>query len=426
MREHVHPAIPSTRHLDAKSGLRALTSMISHPGSPLMGLLALHRSLRADEFCLDAPRLHMRVAAGPAAVKRVLHDEAGAHRSRVEGDPVTRLFGDGLLVLDGPEHQRVKSLLLAASPRSALESRLQNSLTALDEAVQRAIAKGALWLPDAPRRITWRALEAVYFDHALTPAEERAHFDDLVQLVDYIGPGAWMLTGRTPRRPKAYTRMRARLCTVYREALERPGDAPIHALALRYGEAGASFAVDQLLTLLVAGHDTATSLLSSLLILLGQREEIQSALRNEVSAAAGDGLPDVRTVDELPLLDAVVKEALRLYPPIHSGLRAHVSSGERAMVSYFLLHRHQDFWPHPDAFVPERWRVSGPPGAYTYLPFGAGPRFCPGATFARLEVKWILARILQTVRVALPSRPPRIAMRAALEHRPTKIRVSRR
>ncbi|WP_277093463.1 cytochrome P450 [Alicyclobacillus mali (ex Roth et al. 2021)] len=426
MREDIHRGIPSTRNVKPEEGWQALRNMLAPPGSPLMGLLSLHRAFASDEFELAAPRLRMRVAAGPASIKRVLHEQADAYSSRLAGDPVTALFGQGLLVIDGPRHGAVKDVIVRSSTRGVLESRLRDTLPALDEALHRALGQGTISLPDMPRRMTWRALESVYFHHRLTPEEERAYLSDLTHLVHYIGPGWWLLLGKTPRLPKAYHRMRLRLSAMYDKALIRRDNAPIHALAQAYGDEETPFAVDQLMTLLVAGHDTATSLLSSLLILLAHRPDLQDALWGEIHGATGRERPEIRVLDRLPLLDAVVKETLRLYPPIHSGLRSEAESGDRVMVSYFLLHRHQELWPDADSFVPERWLSGLAPGAYTYLPFGAGPRYCPGATFARMEVKWMLARLLQHVSLQPTSRPPRIAMRAALEHRPTVIAVRRR
>ena len=418
--------LPSTRHLRARDGWNALQSILHRPGSPLMGLLALHRAFAQDEFELQAFGLRMRVAAGPASVKRVLYEQADRYASRLEGDPVTALFGQGLLVMDGERHAAVKDVIVQSSRRNELEERLRAALPALDEALHRALRRGALPLPDAPRRMTWRALEAVYFDHDLTAEEERTYLRDLTDLVHHIGPGLWLLHGRAPKLPAASDRMRRRLVVLYQRALTSAGGAPIHALARACGRDEMPFAVDQLMTLLVAGHDTATSLLCSLVILLAHRPELQDALREEIEGLAGRTQPDIRALDALPLLDAVVREALRLYPPIHSGLRAELGSGHRVMVSYFLLHRHQGIWPEADTFNPDRWQRGVTPGAYAYLPFGAGPRYCPGATFARLEVKWLLARLLQRASLHPVSRPPRIAMRAALEHRPTVIAVRHR
>jgi cytochrome P450 len=126
----------------------------------------------------------------------------------------------------------------------------------------------------------------------------------------------------------------------------------------------------------------------------------------------------------------VMDEALRLYPPIHLGSRVAavnleydsypIAAGTRVMYSIYLTQRLPEFWPEPDMFRPERFGPDAPrPQPYTYLPFGGGPRNCIGAAYAGVEVKVVMARVLQRFNLQLqPGARIHAHMGATLEPRP--------
>ncbi len=113
---------------------------------------------------------------------------------------------------------------------------------------------------------------------------------------------------------------------------------------------------DQMLTMLIAGHDTSTALLAWTFALLGRNPDIHSRLVQEIE-----------TMDKSPLLDQVIKESLRLYPPIHIGNRIvaeeldfegnKIPSGERMFYSIYLTHRDPAVWENADQFCPERFSL---------------------------------------------------------------------
>jgi cytochrome P450 len=187
---------------------------------------------------------------------------------------------------------------------------------------------------------------------------------------------------------------------------------------------------DQMLTMLIAGHDTSTALLAWALFLLGSHPEIMAQVKAEVDAVLGDEPPLPGHLPHMPLLDAVIKETLRLYPPIHvSNRRAAeettiqgyaIPPNLRVMASIYLTHRDEEIWEEPENFCPHRFteesRGKRPP--FTYLPFGGGPRNCIGAAFAQVEAKAVLARILQQFDLELLKKDVRLHMGATLEPRP--------
>jgi cytochrome P450 len=157
----------------------------------------------------------------------------------------------------------------------------------------------------------------------------------------------------------------------------------------------------------------------------------------EIGHVLGEQPPTPQNVGGLSVLDQIVKESLRLYPPIHVGNRFaaqdvelagyHIPAGTRVMVSYYLVQRHPDFWDAPDEFRPERWAGGFRPAPFSYLPFGGGPRNCIGGAFAQLEARLVLARILQRFDLVGHGRKARAHMGATLEPHPgVPMRARRR
>jgi cytochrome P450 len=196
---------------------------------------------------------------------------------------------------------------------------------------------------------------------------------------------------------------------------------------------------NQMLTMLIAGHDTSTALLAWTLLHLGQYPEVAQRVRSEVDAVVGQQIPTQDSVADLEYLDRVLSETLRLYPPIHIGNRIaatdieyenyRIPKGTRVVYSIYLTHRHRDYWEDPHAFDPDRFapenRRSIPP--YAFLPFGGGPRNCIGAAFAQVEAKIVLSRILQRFDLELVSDHIRPHMGATLEPHPgVRMRVRER
>jgi cytochrome P450 len=196
---------------------------------------------------------------------------------------------------------------------------------------------------------------------------------------------------------------------------------------------------DQLLTMLIAGHDTSTALMAWLIFLLGKHPEVMDRARNEVDRVFGRERPTSQKLSELHFLDQVTKETLRLYPPIHAGNRlvsremkiqgCPIPEGTRTIFSIYLTHRDESYWSEAEQFIPDRFnrealRTHHP---FTYLPFGGGPRNCIGAIFAQIEAKAVLARILQNFDLKLISQQVAKHMGATLEPRPhVLMQVSRR
>lgn len=163
---------------------------------------------------------------------------------------------------------------------------------------------------------------------------------------------------------------------------------------------------NETITLLISGHETTANALSWTFHLLSKHPEFQEQAREEVANVLGGRSPTLTDISNLNFVTQVIRESMRLYPPIWLMERHvinddtingfHIPQNSSVVVCQWTMHRHPKFWDEPEAFRPSRFDGAPTPA---YLPFGAGPRFCIGNEFALLEAKIITAMILQRYRI---------------------------
>ncbi len=159
-----------------------------------------------------------------------------------------------------------------------------------------------------------------------------------------------------------------------------------------------------------AAYDTCQNALAWTLILLAQHPDAMARLVAEIDAATGGGPATMDRIGSLPLLDATIREAMRLFPPVPLQMRKAtrattlggepVARGELVLISAMTINRDPSLYPDPDSFRPERW-ASIKPSPFQYTVFGAGGHMCPGVTFGLQMMKIALATILSKRTVEL-------------------------
>ena len=162
---------------------------------------------------------------------------------------------------------------------------------------------------------------------------------------------------------------------------------------------------DQIITFLMAGHETTAVALSWTWYLLSEHPEVEARMLQEIAQVLGGRTPRAEDVIRLEFTSSVLQESMRLYPPVWALIQKpvqafdldgyHVKAGTQVMVSQWVTHRDPRYFADPASFLPEIWtaQVSGRPHRCAYFPFGAGPRICIGRTFATMEAILILATI---------------------------------
>jgi cytochrome P450 len=186
---------------------------------------------------------------------------------------------------------------------------------------------------------------------------------------------------------------------------------------------------DEVMTMLMAGHETVATSLTWTLYLLSQHPDVEQRFHVELDEVLGGNMPTVEHIAKLSYTQMVFEEALRLYPPAWLfGRKAiaddeirgyHIPANSMIFISPHCTHRHPAFWESPEVFDPERFSpersVNRP--SFAYFPFAGGPRLCIGNIFAMMEAKLVLATIAQRYRLRLlPGHP--VEYEAMLNLRP--------
>jgi len=383
--------------------------------------------------------------ADPALIKDVLIDRSALFpitplQKRVLGP----LGGKGVLTAEGAEW-RCQRQIAAPLFRHTELLRYVPAMTGAAEAML------ATWAADASggyraidkdmTRLTFSVISQTILpggDDHIGAAIERASSD-------YFGPISWTFVYRffnlpnwTPH-PGRRRMLRAEkfLRTSVAELIAARKANPTNRNELfgRLSEAkypetgaplGADLLLDSLLTFMMVGHETTAKALTWILYLLSESEEWTEKLREEIDSVAGNEPIGPEHIDRLQLTQQVVKEALRLYPPVPSITRhaatdvevggQKIAAGTLINIPIFVLHRHRNIWRDPDRFDPTRFapEAESKIGRTQFMPFGAGPRTCVGGSFAMIEATAVLATLI---------RGARFSHKAV--HRPTPIsRVS--
>lgn len=381
--------------------------------SPLEGLMALSE-IYGEAFWLTWPGFRALVAAGSRAARTVLLKKREHFRSRVNGDPVVWLFRHGLLVTDGPLHEAMRREIELFLRGPELARWIPMILRRTDERIHRWASRERVDLLEEFRLLTLGILMESLFGLSLEGTELQLLARMLKTAVAYISPGIWLIWRNGPRciDISALHRldMQIRQWIQDRRKENRyDGDLLSHWIRCRWMDD--ELIRDQMLTLMIAGHDTVTAWLAWTMGLLlshpGEMERIQT----ELWSVTGYRPPRFEDLGRMPYLEAAARESMRLYPPIPIvnrmaatpiDVEGHtVPARTRVMIPIYVLHRRPERWEEASRFRPERFLRPGgvPAGGFDYLPFGGGPRFCVGASFAWMEGRIILIRILQRVRM---------------------------
>jgi len=414
----------------SRAALRALI----REGSPL-GPLKVMAKYVGRFFQIPIPGFRPFVVFGPEANRKVLVTERDKVLWR-NTDPVTDLLNRGVLVVDGAEHGRYRELMETPLHPSKLSNYTETIIEQTDR-VASAWRNGETvdMLVESRKIALLIILQTLFSKDAW---DDLPHiWNPILKAIEYISPGMWIFWRNIPRPgfKKQLTALDEYLSGIIDERRKR---RPAEGLEGRQegkqdllqhlidADLNDNLIRDQMLTMLIAGHDTSTALLAWTFALIGQHPDVHAQLVQEV-----DGM------DKSPLLDQIIKESLRLYPPIHIGNRSvtekmhfsegHVPAGERMFYSIYLTHRDPSIWENAEDFCPERFahRRKTPP--FSYIPFGGGPRACIGAAFGQAEARIVITRLLQTHKFEFTNHKIHAHMGATLEPRPgVRMKVTKR
>jgi len=226
------------------------------------------------------------------------------------------------------------------------------------------------------------------------------------RLHSVLSPPLWVPTRTNRRLKKALESLHGAVDDIMRRG--NPASGGLASVLVESGVTGDELR-DELITFIFAGHESTATALMWTLLLLSRHPEVEGALVEEITGARED-------VGDMPFLDGVVREALRLFPPQWGqGRNADedgvvgdvvVPKGTIVGIHSWVTHRHPDFWEEAEAFRPMRWEGMSAERRKAWFPFGKGPRQCIGQAFAMMELKILLAKVLPRVRLEIEDTVP--------------------
>lgn len=404
-------------------------------------LAAVGRALEeyGDAVGIKGGPVEVVVLARPEYARHVLVRNARNYRKGSQIAKLRRIAGDGVFFVDGDRWRRQRRMIAPAFQRAKIEALVPHLVAGADELVlrwTRLHAAGGFF--DASPDLSKVALDVVC--RAMFGTDVRKHADAFHRhatfaasyaqyLFDHILPiPRWIPTERNKRLKAALTWVRKfvhEMIEQHRAQSPLPDDLLGLLLGARDEETGAALSdaelTDELMTFVNAGHETTAVTLSWALYEIGRDAELRGRLEAEVDAQVGREAPAHASLARLELLGRTLREVLRVHPPGWALPREAlerdeidgvlIPKGATVMIPVYYLHRHPEFWSEPERFDPERWLEGRgePRHPFAYLPFGLGGRRCVGEDFALLELRAILARLLQHFRIEIEASHPIIA-----------------
>jgi cytochrome P450 len=443
--DHV-PVMPGPAGLlEARPWLRALRR------DPLEALTAL-RHRYGDVAQIPVPgRRRLVLVAHPDGVQQVLQTHHRRYRKAPTFEVLASLLGRGLLTAEGDEWRTHRRLAQPAFHRDRVAGWGDMMVERTRDHVGGWKHGAELDLAEHMRGLTLRIVGEALFSTDLTRERDRIG-EALDVALDYtrqrfqspLGP---FVDPPTPTRAR-FRRAAARLDRVVWDMVatrdrDDPGDDLLGLLmAAEDTDTGEGLTDvelrDEVLTFLLAGHETTAHALAWTLWALARSGEPWRRARDEIDRVLGDRPATTADLGELPYVRAVVDEGMRLYPPAWTTERTPIEAdvidgygvgeGDIVMTSPWVTHRHPGLWDRPLAFDPDRFVEGGPPHRFAHFPFGGGPRMCIGADFALVEATLVMASLLQVVDVdPVPGFP--VVPRTGVTLRPAhgiRVVVSRR
>jgi cytochrome P450 len=374
-------------------------------------------------FLLNHPRFAKDVFV---TNQRFFHKGRGLERAR-------RLLGEGLLTSEDAVHLRQRRLMQPAFHRDRIAT-YASVMTAYADRIQGGWTDGAtIDVAEEMMRLTLGVVGKTLFDadvesqagnvgRALT-AVLNSFWTTMLPFFDVL-EHLPLPVFRRSRRARA--ELDAIIYGMIAERRRTPGDRGdllSMLLMAQDEEAGGRGMSDQqvrdeAMTIFLAGHETTANALSWTWFLLGRTPHVEARLHEEVDRVLGGRLPTIEDLPKLAFVEQVITESMRLYPPAWIiGRRAIadytadnyvIPARSVVVISPYLIHHDERFFPEPDRFLPDRWtpefKASLPP--FAYLPFGGGARRCIGESFAWMELVLVASAIAQKWRFrVLPEHP---------------------
>lgn len=371
-------------------------------------------------------RLGLVVAAAPDHVQHILQASHTNYRKAPSYEVLRWVLGDGLVTAEGEHWRRHRRIIQPAFHHDAVEDLGAMMVEEAGRTVGSWKDGQEIDVAEEMRTLTLRIVGRALLSKDLADLTDRigAAVDEVLSYArtrfsSLLGPFVQPPTVQRARFRRAVADLDDLVRTIIRErsAADDPGDDLLGMLMrARDEETGQGLTEDELrdeiLTLVLAGHETTAHALAWTIWLLDRHQPAARRLVHEVDEVVGDREVTTDDLGRLTWTEAVLDEGMRLYPPVWVVDRTPIEQDEIGgyevtpddivMASQWVTHRHPGVWDHPLAYDPERFLDRRAEGRhrFAHFPFGGGPRLCVGASFAMVEARLLLATVAQEVDLA--------------------------
>lgn len=411
------------------------------PGPPRRAAPTLLRRLATDRLGLlsDAAKTYgdaARIRIGPKTLyffnhpdhaKHVLADNSANYRKGIGYIQARRALGDGLLTSDGERWRRQRKTVQPVFQQKRIAAQADVVAAESAKLVDRLrVTQGArVDVLDELTKFTLGVLGRTLLESDLEAfgsigtsfedVQDQAMFEmESMGLVP-----TWLPLPRQLRFRKARADLRRIVDTLagQRRASWRAGAEDVLTRLIKSVDEvpdpaeGRKRLHDELITLLLAGHETTASTVGWTFHAIQDHPDVLDRLHREAVEVLGDRPPEYADLHRLTYTSMVIQEVIRLHPPVWILPRQavaddevggyHVPAGSDVLICPYTMHRNPAFWPQPERFDPERFdpnrAVERP--RYAHLPFGAGPRVCVGSQLGLMEATFVVAMISRAMRL---------------------------
>jgi retinoid hydroxylase len=345
---------------------------------------------------------------GPEANRFVLSSERLKFSHREGWRVVLSLFGNGILTMDGEEHAQHRQMMNPAFTINYMEHYIGLMRRIIDARI--STWEHEIDIYEEMRKITFDvAAEALA---GLQTGEELDYFRELFVEIIELGGRVTDKDAYKHELKRLRSEMNSVLLPKIQQRRRQPTNDILGTMVQAHDAQGNRLTDDQIIghtnILLVAGHETTTSLSAWLFYLLTQHPNYTARIKAELSMLLdGNKVVDLATIKQMKLLDYAIDEAERMYPPIGNGPRGaaedfefngyHVPARKRVFYSIAATHLNPRIFANPETFDPERFappREEHKATPYALVGFGGGSRICLGINFAQIEIKLIVQAVL--------------------------------
>ncbi len=386
----------------------------------LAGMTYIHR--RYGPIVRTRLPLHLYFVAEPACIEEILVKKPELFRKDRTSRLLTRVIGNGLLVNEGESWRRQRRLLQPAFHQRQLVAYAARMAAAAARAADGWRAGEVRDVHQDMMGVTLTIVAEALFGADLsadareigrTISDLMEQFSHMLGLSARFQPPVWVPTPAN-RRLRASTRKVDAVILGVIEARRRRGGDTDDLLSLliraRDEDGGAMTDAqvrDEAMTIFLAGHETTGLALTYALYLLARAPERQARLAEELARVLAGRPPALADLERLPYTEAVILEAMRLYPPAWGMARQALGAveiggwrypkGAEFVLSPWVVHRDPRHFEEPEAVRPERWEndLARRLPRFAYFPFGGGPRVCIGNRFAMMQARLVLAAVAQ-------------------------------